>query len=432
MKAILFALFIAMLMVGCGGDSNKPVGDSPESKQSSVESSGPEIGAINLDDNKTRKKIMALAIDGDQLEQRGAAEEKLFYAPGQAEPFTGWAKWADGKGGRLIEGMRLQGYKRGREHGVQTKWYKNGQKLYQLPFKYGKMEGIASWWWKNGQKKAESTFREGKRDGLSVSWHEDGKKKEEATYRDGKYHGLKTEWRANGHKKLERSYRQGKLNGVAVNFREDGSVSSRTTWEDGKRDETKTILVRPPKKFPLSPEETKQWAEWEANPEPYGGLDALAMIREVKERGEKKLDLSAFDRPPLNITDLAPLALLQDLEDLDLRSNLITDLSPLSGLVKLQSLYLSDNRITELKPLTTLTNLRTLRLSFNPITDVKPLAKLTKLSDLWLMGAQVSDATPLMGLTTLGELNLRDNPLPEDQKASIRKAFRHIFSLFLN
>jgi hypothetical protein len=180
-------------------------------------------------------------------------------------------------------------------------------------------------------------------------------------------------------------------------------------------------LVRPPKKFPLSLEEASQWAEWEANPEPYGGLDALAMIREVKERGEKKLDLSAFDRPPPNITDLAPL---QDLEDLDLRSNRITDLSPLSGLVKLQSLYLSDNRITELKPLTPLTNLRTLRLSFNPITDVKPLAKLTKLSDLWLMGAQVSDATPLMGLTKLGELNLRDNPLPEDQKASIRKAFR--------
>jgi hypothetical protein len=92
MKAFLLSLFVALLMVGCGGDSNKPGGDSPESKQSSVESSGSEIGAIDLDDNETRKKIMAMAIDGDQLEQRGAVEEKLFYAPGQAEPFTGWAK----------------------------------------------------------------------------------------------------------------------------------------------------------------------------------------------------------------------------------------------------------------------------------------------------------------------------------------------------
>ena len=41
--------------------------------------------------------------------------------------------------------------------------------------------------------------------------------------------------------------------------------------------------------------------------------------------------------------------------------------------------------------------------------------------DLWLMGNQVSDITPLVGLTKLQELNLRDNPLPEDQIEKFKK-----------
>lgn len=427
-------MFVALLMAGCGETAHDEITVIPESLQSprvSAAARFAEIGESDwADDNETVREVIALAIDGDQLEQRGVVDEELFYAPGESKPFTGWAKWMDGNGDRLVKGLRLKGFKEGKEHGTSMKWYESGRKLYQISCRDGEWEGVARWWWENGEKKSERTYREGKMDGLSVRWYENGRKKEEVTYKDGKYHGLMTEWRDNGHRKFERSYRQGEPNGAEVRFREDGSVASRTTWEDGKRVET--TLVRPPKKFPLSPEEASQWAEWEANPEPYGGLDALAMIREVKERGEKKLDLSDVDQPSRNITDLAPLALLTDLEDLDLRGNQITDLSPLSGLVKLQSLYLSANQISDLKPLTALTNLSKLRLSFNHITDVKPLAKLTNLRDLWLMGNQVTDVAPLMGLTKLRELNLRDNPLPEVQKARVRKVFRKIFSLFMN
>jgi cell division protein FtsB len=37
MKKLLAAMFVALLMVGCGEDSKKPGGDSPESNQSSAE-----------------------------------------------------------------------------------------------------------------------------------------------------------------------------------------------------------------------------------------------------------------------------------------------------------------------------------------------------------------------------------------------------------
>ena len=60
----------------------------------------------------------------------------------------------------------------------------------------------------------------------------------------------------------------------------------------------------------------EKWAEWEANPEPYGGLEALAKIKEAKEGG------FAF---------------------LHLHYNEITDVSPLKGLTNLEYLFLSDS-----------------------------------------------------------------------------------------
>ena len=59
-----------------------------------------------------------------------------------------------------------------------------------------------------------------------------------------------------------------------------------------------------------------KWAEWEANPEPHGGLEALAKIKEAKEGG------FAF---------------------LHLHYNEITDVSPLKGLTNLEYLFLKDS-----------------------------------------------------------------------------------------
>ena len=64
-----------------------------------------------------------------------------------------------------------------------------------------------------------------------------------------------------------------------------------------------------------------------------------------------------------------------------------------------------------------------LDLSRNLIKDVTPLAGLTKLELLWLHDCnQITDLTPLAGLTKLIRLNLDGNPIPDDQKAMLRKA----------
>ena len=59
---------------------------------------------------------------------------------------------------------------------------------------------------------------------------------------------------------------------------------------------------------------------------------------------------------------------------------------------------------------------------FNQITDLSPLTGLTKLWPLWLHGNLITDLTPLAGLTKLEDLYLFENPIPEDQKAMLKKA----------
>ena len=51
MKKLLAAMFVALLMVGCGEDTKKPAGDSPESNQTSAESppaKTAEVGGIDF------------------------------------------------------------------------------------------------------------------------------------------------------------------------------------------------------------------------------------------------------------------------------------------------------------------------------------------------------------------------------------------------
>jgi hypothetical protein len=136
-------------------------------------------------------------------------------------------------------------------------------------------------------------------------------------------------------------------------------------------------------------------AEEERKAKPFGGLEVLAKIKEAKEIGATKLSL---------------------------HSNEISDVSPLAGLTKLEYLHLGSNQITDLSPLAGLTNLKELRLNGNQISDLSPLKGLTNLEYLDLYENQISDLSPLARLTKLEELHLGFNPIPEDQKAMIKKA----------
>ena len=82
MKKLLTAMFVALLMVGCGEQALN------------AQTSKNEPGlSIDLDDNETLEGIIAEAIDVKTLRIRDNKEgEKLAHAPNQETPYTGWAK----------------------------------------------------------------------------------------------------------------------------------------------------------------------------------------------------------------------------------------------------------------------------------------------------------------------------------------------------
>jgi antitoxin component YwqK of YwqJK toxin-antitoxin module len=143
MEKLLAAMFVALLMAGCG-DDGKLESDSSESNQSSAET--PEA--------KTAE-VAKVVVDGDKIELR----DGLFYFKG--EPFTGVAvEKAD-------NGQTETTYKDGKKHGLEFS-HRNGQKSEERTWKNDKKDGLWTSWYDNGQKWFEKTYENGKK--ISEKW----------------------------------------------------------------------------------------------------------------------------------------------------------------------------------------------------------------------------------------------------------------------
>lgn len=149
MKAILFALFVGLLMVGCG----EPDWDD---------------------------KIIAEAIDSKTLEWRGKDGEKIPYAPKEKKPYTGWVKSMhdDEQIGFLGQ------YKEGKKDGLWTEWHAKGRKKEEINFKDGKKDGLATVW-SGDWSKLVGNFKDGKKDGVWIRYKKDGTEDRRETYKDG-------------------------------------------------------------------------------------------------------------------------------------------------------------------------------------------------------------------------------------------------------
>ena len=110
-------------------------------------------------------------------------------------------------------------YKDGKQDGLWTMWYENGQKRWEGTYKGGKLDGLVTIWWENGQKMDEiNGIVDGERNGKSTSWYENGQKKSEGNYTNKpsfnfiQADGLWTMWYENGQKKKERTYKDRMIN----------------------------------------------------------------------------------------------------------------------------------------------------------------------------------------------------------------------------
>ena len=181
MKASLFALFVALLMVGCGGEAKKPAEDMTESNQSSAKkppAKSLQVAKIDLDDRETRDKIIAEAIERDKLQKQGTKGEEL-YAPNDQAAYTGWVKLMYPNGQIMILGQ----IKNGKQDGLVTKWYENGQKRQEENYKdYILMSAVG--WKPNGEKCPVTNVKDG--NGVWVWYKEDGTESFRKTYKNGK------------------------------------------------------------------------------------------------------------------------------------------------------------------------------------------------------------------------------------------------------
>ena len=253
MKKLLAAMFVALLMVGCGGDTKKPAGDSPESNQTSAESppaKTAEVGYLWMD--VSLGKIIAEAIDSEKLDPRINGRNRndfdltelldlldpfktsvaVYFAPNQKTPYTGWAKWMY-RNGRI---GGLSQYKDGRLDGLSTDWHENGQKWKEGTNKNGKKSGLWTTWYENGQKRGEGNYKDNEKDGLSTTWYENGQKWWEGNYKDNEEDGLSTKWYKNGQKQQEGNYKEGNKDGVHTSWYENGQKEGESNWKDGKKD----------------------------------------------------------------------------------------------------------------------------------------------------------------------------------------------------
>jgi internalin A len=107
-------------------------------------------------------------------------------------------------------------------------------------------------------------------------------------------------------------------------------------------------------------------------------------------------------------TDLSNLAFLKSLTNLQVihvSATLINSLTPLEDLTQLQQLVVSMTEVNDLSPLKGLTKLKMLSIYSTQVRDLEPLGNSVELEELYLQYTQVSDLSPLKDLKQLKRLS---------------------------
>lgn len=143
-------------------------------------------------------------------------------------------------------------------------------------------------------------------------------------------------------------------------------------------------------------------------------LTSLAFVGSVQDLAPLAAlaNLRQLNLSDNGLADIGALAGLGQLQELGLGGNRVADLSPLRGLTRLTVLEINGNLVTSLSPLAGLGQLLALLASDNAIADLSPLADLPTVF-LLLSDNAIADAAPLLAMRWLRFVDLRGNPLSE-------------------
>lgn len=189
MKKLYLSLCILLCFAGCADDEI-------------VKPSFPDI--VNpLDQDDVFTKAFSGATKLSDLFKR--SDNGLeFYSDSNGLPFNGWVKrtYDDGKVGFLFQ------CKNGKQDGLHTAWYPNGQKM------------------------VERTWRNGLRDGPYKTWTEAGNLESRGYHLNNLVHGQVEEFYPNGLVKSKSQYIEGKVD-TFVGWKPDGSICPNSSIAEG-------------------------------------------------------------------------------------------------------------------------------------------------------------------------------------------------------
>jgi len=139
-------------------------------------------------------------------------------------------------------------------------------------------------------------------------------------------------------------------------------------------------------------------------------LDDLQRLARLKrEEGHDELKHLGLNDLRLASSDLSPLAAIPDLRTLSLaRDPDVVDLSGLTDAISLWRLDLFECPVADVAPLAGLGQLEELNLNWTRVRDLRPLARLGNLKRLFVQHSEVTELSALAGLTDLEWLNVRD------------------------
>jgi antitoxin component YwqK of YwqJK toxin-antitoxin module len=198
-----------------------------------------------LEEAKEKQSLPEKVIAQEKLQERNGIKFEI----NQDTPYTGAAESFHSNGQK----SSLMHYKDGKQHGIETAWYENGQLKTEWHWMYGDAmsavkwkpdgtkcpltnlrngNGVAVWYHDNGQKKYEFNFKGGKFHGTQTSWRENGQKQSQDNYLNGKQHGIFTMW-LNGRKIIETNYKDGKKHGIETMWHGFERKKSERNYTDG-------------------------------------------------------------------------------------------------------------------------------------------------------------------------------------------------------
>lgn len=129
-------------------------------------------------------------------------------------------------------------YVKGKLHGKNESWYKNGQRKEISNWSNGNQNGLFEYFYENGKPEERTNWVNGKTEGKSESWYEDGKQKNIKFFKSDLMDGNLKQWYTNGQMQLEANFSLGKKNGKAIKYYKNGNLQAEGFYKNDLEDGT--------------------------------------------------------------------------------------------------------------------------------------------------------------------------------------------------